>query len=202
MGKLCMALAGWLLLLLLAAPPAAAHKASVFGYLENGRIMGEGYFPGGGKAMGCKVVLLDASGKVLAATTTDGKGGFSLPAPQAKPPLKLVLNAGMGHKGEYTLTAKDLGQAGEKPQAVKPGEAARGSGEKTAPGPAAGGEGVNASMIQEAVEKALEQKLAPLTAQIAKMNAERQVGLSDIIGGIGYIIGLLGLAAYFKSKKR
>lgn len=202
MGKLCMALAGWLLVLLMAASPAAAHKVSVFGYVENDRIMGEGYFPGGGKAMGCKVELLDPSGKVLAATTTDGKGGFSLPVPQAKPPLTLVLNAGMGHQAQYTLTAKDLGQAGEKPLALKAKEPASGSSQKPTAGPTADAEGVSEAMIQVSVEKALEQKLAPLTAQIAKMNEERQVGLSDIIGGIGYIIGLLGLAAYFKSKKR
>jgi nickel transport protein len=187
--------------LLLVALPAAAHKVNVFGYVEGGMIQGEGYFPGGGKAKNSKVELVDSSGKVLASTTTDAKGSFKLELPQAKPPLKLVLTASMGHKGEYMLTAADLGQTSPAVSMVK--------GKKTGQEPERANDQSNTATVsldekqlKEIVNKALEEKLAPLQAQIARMTAERAVGVADIVGGLGYILGLLGLAAYLNSRKK
>lgn len=178
--------------LLLTAFPAWAHKVSVFGYVENGWLLGEGYFPGGGKAKASKVELLDQKGRVLATTKTDNKGAFKMELPKAKGPLKLVISAGMGHKGQYVLTAQDLGQgqAGEHqaPEAL------------TSQSDVQGGQ-IDQAMLQAAIEKALDQKLAPLKAQIAKLQAERAIGVADVLGGLGYILGLLGLAAYMKNRK-
>ncbi len=190
-----------ILLLLLAVLPAAAHKVSVFGYVEDGKVLGEGYFAGGVKAKGCRVELVDSAGKVLAKTSTDQQGRFSLELPpKAKAPLKLVLTASMGHKGEYLLTAEDLDQAGAAPAGGGEQEAAAPApAPAAAPGPVAA---ASSKEIQAAVERALDKKLAPLTAQVAKLAAERGVSLPDIIGGIGYILGLLGLAAYLKSRGR
>lgn len=183
---------------LMLATPAAAHKVSVFGYVEEGQLLGEGYFPGGGKAKDCQVDLLDSSGKIIAQTKTDNQGTFKLKLPKADPPLKLVLTASMGHKGEYLLTAKDLGlaKAGSKPAKAK--QQTDQPAEK-APAAAAA---VDTTQLTSIVEKAVAKKLAPLNAQIAKMNAERNIGISDVIGGLGYILGLLGLAAYMKSRRQ
>jgi nickel transport protein len=186
--------------LLVLAMPAAAHKVNVFGYVEGGQIQGEGYFPGGGKAKGCKVELLDSMGQVLAQTKTDAKGVFKLKLPQAEPPLKLVLTAGMGHKGEYLLTAQELGQP---TNASKPEKAEkRNQVSQFQDANANAASGLDENQIKEIVGKALEEKLAPLQAQIARMNAERAIGVADVIGGLGYILGLLGLAAYMKSRKQ
>lgn len=179
--------------LLLTAFPAWAHKVSVFGYVENGWLLGEGYFPGGGKAKASKVELLDQKGRVLATTKTDNNGAFKMELPKAKGPLKLVILAGMGHKGQYVLTTQDLGQgqAGEHqaPDAL------------TSQSGAQGGQ-IDQAMLQAAIEKALDQQLAPLKAQIAKLQAERAIGVTDVLGGLGYILGLLGLAAYMKNRKQ
>ena len=182
--------------MLLAALPAQAHKVSVYGYVENGMIMGESFFSRGTKAKGATIELLDSEGKVLATTKTDNNGEFKLKLPKAKPPLKLVVNAGMGHKDEYELTADDLGQGQEK-QAQD--AAASTSGSKKSPAQAVT---LDPKQIQTAVEKALDKKLAPLNAQIAKLQADKDPGFPEILGGLGYILGLLGLAAYMKSRKR
>jgi nickel transport protein len=186
---------------LILAVPAAAHKVSVFGYVEGGQILGEGYFSGGGKARQCQVSLLDSSGKILAQTKTDDQGAFRLKLPQAAPPLRLVLDAGMGHRGEYLLTAKDLGKAIEATKNAKAPQAALSAAPSEEKAPALA-TGIDAQQLSSIVEKALAKQLAPLTAQIAKMNAERGIGISDVIGGLGYILGLLGLAAYMKSRKQ
>ena len=53
--------------------------------------------------------------------------------------------------------------------------------------------------IDQAIEKALDKKLAPVLRMLAEMH-EQKVRLTDVLGGIGYIIGLVGVAAYFKRK--
>ena len=52
------------------------------------------------------------------------------------------------------------------------------------------------------VEQALQAQLAPLNAQVARLAGEREVTVHDIAAGIGYIIGLMGLAAWFMSRRK
>jgi nickel transport protein len=53
--------------------------------------------------------------------------------------------------------------------------------------------------IDKALEKALDKKLAPVMRMLAEMQ-EQKVRLTDVLGGLGYIFGLVGIAAYFKRK--
>lgn len=187
--------------LMLTALPAAAHKVNVFGYVEGSMVQGEGYFPGGGKAKSSKVELFDNSGKLLAQTKTDDQGAFKLKIPQAKPPLKLVITASMGHKGQYLLTAADLGKESQAATKAMVSQKAKESDKATGQANIAA-VSLDEKQIKEIVTQALEEKLAPLQAQIARMNAERAIGVADVVGGLGYIMGLLGLAAYMNSRKK
>jgi len=59
-----------------------------------------------------------------------------------------------------------------------------------------------AALIEAAVSKAVDEKLAPLKLQLARMAEQDQSArMRDIIGGIGWIIGLVGIAAWFKRPK-
>ncbi len=51
------------------------------------------------------------------------------------------------------------------------------------------------------VEKIVERKLQPIQRRLAE-SQENKISLIDILGGLGYIIGLVGLAAYFQNRKR
>ena len=53
--------------------------------------------------------------------------------------------------------------------------------------------------IEKALEKALDKKLAPIMRTLAEMQ-EQKVRPTDVLGGLGYIFGLVGVAAYFKRK--
>ena len=55
--------------------------------------------------------------------------------------------------------------------------------------------------IEKAVEKALDRKLAPIMRTLAEMQ-EQKVRLTDVLGGLGYIFGLVGVAAYFKRPRK
>jgi nickel transport protein len=56
-------------------------------------------------------------------------------------------------------------------------------------------------MLEETVNKALERQLAPVKEMLTDLTIHRTTP-TDIIGGIGYILGLFGLAAYFLSKRK
>jgi len=59
---------------------------------------------------------------------------------------------------------------------------------------------VNEEQLTRIIESTLEKELAPVKRSLAKQQ-EQKTSLQDILGGVGYIIGLAGIAAYFKSKK-
>ena len=100
-----------LAVIILTAGGVQAHQVKLYAYVEGGQLKGEGYMPGGGKIKNSPVEVYDANGRLLAKAKTGGKGAFSLPLPQGQPPFKLVLKAGPGHRGEYVLSAADLGAA-------------------------------------------------------------------------------------------
>jgi nickel transport protein len=55
--------------------------------------------------------------------------------------------------------------------------------------------------VEQAVDRALEKKLKPVMQMLSDLN-DPKPGISDIFGGIGYIIGLVGIGAYLKSRKK
>jgi nickel transport protein len=56
-------------------------------------------------------------------------------------------------------------------------------------------------MLEETVNKALEHQLAPIKEMLTDLTIHRTTP-TDIIGGIGYILGLFGLWAYCLSKRK
>ena len=212
-GRGCRAGAGRMLacalLVLLWAGAALAHKVNVFAVAEGGAVSGEGYFSGGAKAQAVPVEILDASGAVVATgvTAKDGTFRIALPA-KASPPLKVVLKAGDGHQNDYTLTAQDLGLGAGAPVAA---QASSLPGAVAAPvAPASGPPAVApldearmAALVEAATAKALDEELAPLKLQLVRMAEQDQSArVRDIIGGLGWIVGMVGVVAWFKRPKR
>lgn len=206
---------------LLWAGVALAHKVNVFAVADGGAVSGEGYFSGGAKAQNVPVEILDASGALIAQGVTEKDGTFKITLPASvSPPLKVVLKAGDGHQNDFTLTAQDLAPAA--PAAPPAASAVQGAGVPVAsqasssPGAATGSgqalvpasgspaaapldEARLTALIEAAVAKSVDEKLAPLKLQLARMAEQDQSArMRDIIGGIGWIIGLVGIAAWFK----
>ena len=88
-----------------------AHKVQMFAYTEGENVFVEGYFADGKKAMKSEVIVYDPSGTELLRGRTDDTGKFNFKAPK-KTDLKIIVDAGMGHKTEYTLPAGELHIAG------------------------------------------------------------------------------------------
>jgi len=165
---------------------AYAHKVNVFAWTEGDTVFVEAKFAGGKKVMGAEVIVSDDNGKQLLSGKTDDNGGFSFKLP---PPLNIVVIAGMGHRGEWRLEAA---ASDSKPADIPKAE--------TTP-TAQYSSGITPEMIRIEVEKALDKKLSPILKRLAESET-RGPGLSEIFGGIGYIFGLAGVAAYVQSRKK
>jgi nickel transport protein len=55
--------------------------------------------------------------------------------------------------------------------------------------------------LEAMVSRLLDQKLAPIKAQLAQQNAKDPVTLHDVVSGLGWILGLVGIAAWFLGRK-
>jgi len=171
---------------------AFAHKVNIFAYVEGDRVYTESYFSDGKKCIESKIEVFDNQGNKLLEGLTDEEGAFSFEIPPGDRDLRIVLTASMGHRAEYIIRADELGDiAGlieeniEEPvSAVSPETSS-----------------VDLKEIQSIIEDTLDEKLKPIMREIKKSQEDR-ISPSEIIGGIGYIIGIFGIVAYFLSRKR
>ncbi len=176
--------------------PAYAHKVMVFAYQEGNRVYLEGYFADGKKTQNSLVEVFGEDGSKLLEGKTDKEGVFSFPMPDV-PEVRIVLTGSMGHRAECRVKAN--------------ADAAGPDGSKT---PLSGGLPENAGRdknidvavpgedrIRAIVSEELDKKLTPLIREVALVNQDKP-SLPDIIGGIGYIAGIMGLFMYFKARRR
>ncbi|MBW2061715.1 MAG: hypothetical protein JRI95_09160 [Deltaproteobacteria bacterium] len=177
--------------LLLVGSPALAHRVNIFAWVEGDTVYTESYFSGGKKVRNGLVEVFDLAGKKLLQGRTNEKGEFSFKFPQ-KSSLHIVLTASMGHRSEFTLRAEEPSEelAGSARQ-----EAAATARAQT---PAL----VDLEQIRAVVEETLDARLKPISRTLAEMQKPRGPSLTEIIGGLGYIFGIMGLIMYFRSRKK
>ena len=91
-----------------------AHGVSVFAWVEDNTVYVESKFSGGKRVNAGKIRVLDPRGTELLSGVTDPNGEFSFEVPK-KTDLKIVLEAGTGHRAEWTIAAAEI----EMPAAEK-----------------------------------------------------------------------------------
>jgi nickel transport protein len=201
------------LLLALWSQAAWAHKVNVFAYAEGDKVHTQSYFNDGSPAVSSTIEVYDASGKKLLEGRTDKAGEFAF-TPPVRADLLIVLIASMGHKGEFTLKAADLPAAPGKAMDKKP-EAAKAAPQagpakpaaKAAPPAAASPKvaaqgGLDEARLRAIINESLDARLAPLARMIARQSEQEHISVSEVVGGIGYIFGLAGVAAWFASRRK
>jgi nickel transport protein len=168
---------------------ALAHKVTIFAWVEGDTIFTESKFSGGRMAINAPVEVFDKNGQKLLEGKTDKKGKFSFKIPKATD-LRIVLNAAMGHRAEWTISESEIREAGpivEKKSASEPS------------GPIS--VGLSKEEVQRIIEDSLDKKLRPIVRMMTE-SKNTKPSLTEIIGGIGYIFGLMGVALYFKSRSK
>lgn len=178
---------------------ARAHKVNVFAWVEGGAVFIESKFSGGKRVKGGMITVSDLRGNQLLSGKTNNRGEFSFKVPK-KTTLKIVLVAGMGHRGEWTIPVEEIEMVSviEIRESVQQ-ETAENEPKSImrsipAPKPCS-------DEIQLAVEKALDKKLKPIMKLLAE-SREQGPTFHDIFGGIGYIFGLVGLATYIHYRRK
>ena len=170
-----------------------AHKAYLFAWLDGDTVYTESYFGGKKKVRGGLVRVFGPSGKELLHGKTDEKGEFSFKIPQ-KTDLRIVLDATMGHKTEYILRTDDRTEiAGPSEPADEKKELHE---SLTSP------DKVDIEQIRVVVEKTVDDRLRPIRRALAKIQEQKGPGFIEVIGGIGYIFGCMGLILYFRDRKK
>ncbi|MGC8720304.1 MAG: carboxypeptidase regulatory-like domain-containing protein [Thermodesulforhabdaceae bacterium] len=89
---------------------ALAHKIQLFAYVDKGKVYAESYFADGSPVKSGKIEVYGKDGSKITEGVTDDKGMFSFPVPKDPVGVKIVVDAGMGHKAEYILKKEDVGQ--------------------------------------------------------------------------------------------
>ena len=182
---------------LLLVSPANAHNVTIFAWSEGETVHTESKFSGGKRVKGGKVEVFDGGGTLLLEGQTDDNGDFSFQTPKITD-LKIVLTAGMGHQNSWLLSAAEL--AGGESPAAPPASSTPPERQH----PMQPESGMTAVLTEQEIEaivaRQLDQKLQPLTRLIV---ASRDTGPSmrDIVGGLGYIVGLVGVGAYLRYRK-
>lgn len=188
-------------LCLACADAVSAHRVNIFAWLEGGNVAVECSFRRNTPVReGTVTVFDDTNGEELLRGTTDADGKFSFPVPQAVREghgLRIRINAGEGHQNEWHMEAAEF--AGLAPAAATPPPAAAPAPARTEATPEQVVT-VGREELTAIVNSALERQLGPLRRELAARNEEGP-RLQDIVGGLGWIMGLAGMGLYFARRR-
>lgn len=187
-------LAGTTWLVCLIVPTLSmAHRVNLFAWVEGDTVYTESFFSDGTKSVDSRIDVFNSEGAILLTGQTDEEGKFAFKIPE-KGDLRIVLNDSMGHRAEHVLSAGEMaGMAGSgyDRDGQNPTEM---EGEKEVLV-------IHKETIKSLMEEVLNEKLGPILRKLA-VSEKKGPALSEIIGGIGYIFGLIGVALYFSNRNK
>ena len=178
---------------------AQAHKLNLFAYAEGYEVYLEGYFADGKRAQNSKVQVFNPTGELLVEGITGDEGEYRFTVAKAED-LRIVLNAGMGHQGEYLLPANEIGDgtAGESASTAPISTVSLDKAEQVGDNMVTE-QNYSADQLERVVHKAVNEAIKPLVRELDA--AQQKASLTGIVGAIGYIFGFLGLFAFFKARQ-
>jgi hypothetical protein len=195
------------------ATAAWAHKINVFANVQDRTIHGEAYFQDGIPLRNVPVTVFAPNGATLGELTTDDAGKFHY-QPRWRCAHRVVVDAGMGHVAEYVVPQEELpedlpsGEVSELPADGAPvssqvsgnvvhEHAADEHADEHEPAES------DSAVIRDGSDtseiRALNRQVAALRADLERWKSRLRI--QDIMGGIGYILGILGVLSYFLARR-
>ena len=166
------------------ALPAEAHRLKLFAQVTGETIAGYGFYIGGGRPEGADLVVATPDGKEVGRLKTGADGGFSF-TPPTPGRYELTLTGGDGHLVSIDVSTDGTPTVGQEVKAPS-------SATTTLPADLD-------ALIAQAVDAAVARQIRPLLE--AYDAADGRVRFNDLIGGLGWIAGLAGLWAWFRSRR-
>jgi nickel transport protein len=172
-----------------------AHKLLLMAWVQGDQLMGEAAFGDGSFAGQARITVLDAVTKEeLLEFRADAQGLFqsTLPAEILAQgnPLLIQADDGAGHLAEEVIAAEEL--AATAPiqtvarQATAPDQESVFS--------------VDQELMRQMVQEAVRQEVAPMRRDIIALT-QSGPDVTEVLGGIGYIIGLASLGAWLLRRR-
>ena len=207
------------LLLVLPVGMAQAHNLNVFAISDGEVIEGYVYFTGGTRARNATVTLKDGSDTALLTTTADSDGNFALRVSH-RADYAVFADTGDGHIASFALpktefletlpeakdgdaitvsALHDAAPLADTAPIVAPTRTDEGT-DAVAGNGNIGIKGLSEGDLTALINRAVARQVGPLRAEI---NAYRNdVRMSDILGGIGIIIGIFGVGAWVVARRQ
>lgn len=169
---------------------AQAHQLKVFAHAKQDRITGEVYFAGGQKLENAPVSLTSLNAdEEIANTRTDADGRFSFPV-NVRQGYRISANSGDGHVAHWDVQRSEVIMSEPESDSLQ-------ASNPSSPPPLYERQSGN---LKTLIESAVSGQVAPLRAELQEVRDERRI--QDILGGIGYIVGLAGLGMFWFSRRR
>jgi len=177
------------------------HRVNIFAYVEGKKVFAECYYSDGSPVKSQKIEVFDSNGNKLLEGETSDEGIFSFLIPR-KTDLKLVLSAGMGHQAEAVVSADDMPnlKPTSEPQKEKVQKEKKVVKPEKPEIPHQEEKSVSVDELQEMIGEVLDQRLTPIRR--ALIEEQNRISFTEVIGGIGYIFGIMGIILYFRSRKK
>ncbi len=180
--------------------PAHAHHLGVFAYVNDRDIVVTASFGHNRPVVNGKVTVTNSAGKLLFQGKTDSRGMLHFPRPQLPPneTVKITVSGGPGHQGVWTMTPADLGNDIDAPET--PADSVHTAQPNNSPSPSS----LSADeqrYLARLVSMAVAREIEPLKAMMARQ-MDSGPSLQNIIGGIGWLVGIGGLVAAWSSRKK
>lgn len=180
---------------------AEAHRIMVNAWVEGDALLVETAFGDGSAGANAQVTVTDqVSGEVVLQGVADGDGLLRLPLPgtvrAAGHALQVLTNGGQGHQATCLIAAEEF--------AEQPGTSVR-QPTQTASDTDAAVSGLDAEtlrqLVRQEVREAMQEQMQPLRRDVRALQ-QQGPRVADIVGGLGWILGLAGLAVLVRRPGR
>lgn len=167
---------------------AQAHKIHVFAWVSGNTITVESNFSENRPLLHGKVTVKDnKTDAILFQGTGDERGIFTFPVPararDAAMDLLIVVSGSEGHQSSWLVPADEYLSNNDASPANLLSEKAE----------------IKNEELKQMLQELLNQELAPIRRSLARAE-DKSPGFSDIMGGIGYLLGLAGLVAWLRNR--
>lgn len=184
----------WLVIGLLLGGAVWAHNLGVFAVRDGDQVSGYVFVQGGGRLAGVEVRLEAGEEQVLASGETAADGRFVLTAAPADGE-QVIAETVDGHRAVFAVIPALAAPAGQAHSHAD--EHAHSHEHESAESAAWSG---SRAELEALVARAVSAQVRPLRELLIVY--ENRVRLTSIVGGIGYIFGIMGLILFFKARGR
>lgn len=183
------------------AEMSAAHKIKVFATVDQDIVNGYAYFSSGTRVRSPRVDFYDSNGTNISGLVGDENGQFTL-AVTCRSDYLIKVSTDDGHQADWRLAEDEFGLdlPSCNPLAVG-GHIIVSAGNST---DITGNESIGANIVD--IGPVIRDELVPLKGQIARLQEQIDLlsekrRLQDILGALGYLLGLAGIAFYIMGRR-